>query len=1418
MPDDERPRRLATPALLATPSLPSPASPRTALASLLAVGALAGWLVGLHIDRQQQDEAEAHRLQRLGGASTQLADELLQRMRRFELGLSGLRGAYLAAQAPGFDARSLADGPAARDLAGEFPGALGLGIAERGTALGSGRLEARVQFSNTLASAHLPPGADAASTDRQRQAARAAARSAGMVLSEPEAGPTPRVMAWLPIYLPGPPLLTADERERACVGWAFALLEIPSVVAALMRPHPELRLRLRDGARVLDAPTQGMAAEGGWPPPTRLLTRRVFGRDWQLAVAATPEFAAGETAPAGLTLARPVWVGALAGGMLGGILGGVSGGVSGGVAGGVWGRVLAGLRLALPRRQRRVAASPEVPAEAPAQRPALLPAPPTFATDDARLQGGDSQRQLADALRENEALLQTIKEQGLYSMADVRGTILDVNEGFCRISGYRREELIGQNHRIVNSGTHSREFWVLMWRTIASGQAWRGEICNRSKDGSLYWVHSIMAPFRGADGQIEKYISIRNDITARKVASDTLALERARLDHILRGMHAGTWEWNVATAEMHLNERWAEIVGYRLAELGATTTATWQQFLHPDDRERSAVAIRRHFAGETDQFEIEARVQHRDGHWVWVLDRGRVSSLTADGRAAWMHGTRQDVSERHAAEDALRDASRLAQSASAAKSSFLANISHEIRTPLNAVIGLGYLLQHANLAPEPRGWVHQIQLAGRTLLGLVNDVLDLTKIEAGEVTLETRPFLLQDLVADLAAVHGEQARAKGVDFQLLAPPASLPSVCGDETRLGQVLGNLLSNAIKFTERGSVSFAIEAADLDAQALQLRITVVDTGIGIEPAARPRVFDRFSQADASTTRRFGGTGLGLSIVRQLVELMGGGVGCSSTLGEGSSFWVDLTLPYSTQPARAVGADSAAPADPSPGTAHVAQPSPWAGPSSQPLRLHLEGWAEDEATALRTEAARLGWECRLGPAGASDASDAGEATDIRVVRTPAGMPPGAPGLPPVRLPESWQGMTLPLARLPPSAGELFDAVHALWRGRHADGALSATRLNDTRLAWLQGVRVLVVDDSAINREVAALVLSHQGAQVQTCESGAQALALLGGDVEGGGGGAPTDLSAPNPQACDVVLMDIQMPGLDGYETTRQLRRLHRLSSLATLPIIALTAGAMLTERQHANDAGMDAFLTKPLDPDALIRAVRRHVERHRGTAIGVGQAAREAPTAPPPWPPIEGIDMEDVNQRLSGDLRLFRELLSRLCQDYEDVEQLHALPTPLLPEQRAAWAARVHKLRGSAGMLGAAPLHRAATELETWLADSAGPHPSPQAWQRPALAVAQALQNLRRAQAADAAARSALSGGAAEAADVALHDPQALARLMLHLQQQSLAALDDFRGVEGKLRACWGGAAIEPIADAVQQLNFQTAATLLQALGEPA
>jgi signal transduction histidine kinase len=319
-------------------------------------------------------------------------------------------------------------------------------------------------------------------------------------------------------------------------------------------------------------------------------------------------------------------------------------------------------------------------------------------------------------------------------------------------------------------------------------------------------------------------------------------------------------------------------------------------FTHPDDLKESHALIERHFRGELDYYKFEARMRHREGHWIWVVDRGKVTAWTEEGKPLLMQGTHQDITERKRAEAALRKSNEellqttakaqelavQAELANAAKSEFLANMSHEIRTPMNGVIGMTGLLLDTELTAEQRRYAEIVRASGESLLALLNDILDFSKIEAGRLELETLDFDLRALLEDFAATLALRAQEKGLEFICGVAPDVPAHLVGDPGRLRQVLTNLAGNAVKFTRQGEVAVRVGLVSESQAEVLLRFSVRDTGIGIPQGKQALMFQKFTQADPSTTRQYGGTGLGLAISKQLVERMGGGVLVHGSAGQ--------------------------------------------------------------------------------------------------------------------------------------------------------------------------------------------------------------------------------------------------------------------------------------------------------------------------------------------------------------------------------------------------------------------------------------------------------------------------------------------------------------------------------------------------------
>ena len=933
--------------------------------------------------------------------------------------------------------------------------------------------------------------------------------------------------------------------------------------------------------------------------------------------------------------------------------------------------------------------------------------------------------------------------------------------------------------------------WLLLRRVLAP--------LSRLQDGAVRVQGgdlSLRVGYRRSDelGELSQAFdamtaALQERAAALQASNERLARSEAFQERA--GRIAGVGGWEIDLAEMKLTWTAQTRALHDVDEGFEPTMDNALAFYAPEVRAvlRSVIAAA---MAEGTPWDLELPLTTARGRSLWVRATG--AAEFADGRPVRLVGALQDITARRAADEALREATRAAQAASEAKTAFLANMSHEIRTPMNAVIGLSYLMQQTRLDDEQRELLGKINTAGRTLLEVINDVLDLSKIEAGELEIEQVVFDPRALVDELSAVFQPQATQRGIGLHTELPAALPLRLRGDAVRLRQVLSNLLSNALKFTSQGEVRLTVGVVDAgagaDAGPLRLRFAVQDTGIGMGPLVQERLFTPFMQADASITRRFGGTGLGLSIVKRLVALQGGEITVRSAPGEGSCF--EVTLPFDRASA---GADEAM-------------------PGQRPVEVLV---AEDDAVqreAMLALCRRLGWR--------AEAVGDGKTLVERVrERRREGSPPEAlivdwrlPGIDGLQALAALHGDAVPgrepavvmvsaerreaLARAPDvaladelldkpvEASALFNAVHVAVARRSGDATrvLLASALEAAGVARLPGVRALVVDDSDINREVAQRILVREGAEVRVARDGAEAVALLRDGADG----------------VDIVLMDVQMPVLDGLAAARRIRG---ELGLKRLPLVALTAGALLSERQRALDAGMDGFVSKPFEPQALVSLLHRLVERARGTPLALVPRANAHVAAEDadPWPAIDGIDVRDAQRRLEGDLGLFTRLLNLLCDEFADLAQTTAPPHD--PVALGALTARLHKLAGSAGLLGAQRLQQAAATAES----AARRDAAPDALAPRVAAVALALQDLLAASAGwrqqarqrrRDGERPTSPAGASPVNDAALEQWHA------QLRASDLGALAGFEQLAPYLRSRLGIDRFEAVETAVGRLAF--------------
>ncbi|OGT18151.1 MAG: hypothetical protein A2522_09850 [Gallionellales bacterium RIFOXYD12_FULL_53_10] len=772
-------------------------------------------------------------------------------------------------------------------------------------------------------------------------------------------------------------------------------------------------------------------------------------------------------------------------------------------------------------------------------------------------------QQLEHALAEISNQQHALNEHAIVSITDVKGNITYVNDKFIEISGYSTDELIGKNHRMVKSGEHDQEFFRDLWHTVANGNVWHGQVKNRAKNGRYYWVEATVVPFMDQEGKPYQYVSMRTDITRQKAMELQVQSERRLLKNVMDTLGEGVYMLDQEGNCTYMNTEAEEIVGWTIEEVVGRNLHDILHAQRPDGTRvtadqcpiRQSTLNKKVYRSEAEYF------QHKNGTLfpIAIVASPMIEGNIVTGSVAAF----QDISERKFTERELLRAKETAEAASRAKGDFLATMSHEIRTPMNGIIGMTELALDTEMSAEQREYLNMVKSSADTLLNIINDILDFSKIESGKMELELVEFDVRNLFVSTEKTLAIRAAQKGIELLYDVDNAIPDLLVGDPGRLRQVLTNLLGNAIKFSEHGAITLRMKLLTQSVEGLCVRIEVADQGIGIPADKLAHIFEAFTQADTSTTRKYGGTGLGLAISSKLVAAMGGDLSVESQVGVGSVFGFTVTLPAAKNQLPEAVCDELA------GLSVLIVDDN--ATNCQLLSQQIKRWgmrpivagSATEGIAMLREAQQENtpFDLLLLDAVMSDADGFDFATQLQSM-------PQKPAALVMMLSSASLRADAERCRQSGIANYLSKPIDR-WELMNTIKAALGVQVEDVSVAPAQlasehSLNILLAEDNRVNQKLAITLLQKWGHSVVLANNGIEAVEHAG----------RVDF--------DVILMDLQMPEMSGMEATRLIREQDQLRGRHSR-IVAMTANAMSEDRQRCLDAGMDDYIAKPLNTEKL-------------------------------------------------------------------------------------------------------------------------------------------------------------------------------------------------------------------------------------------
>ena len=863
-------------------------------------------------------------------------------------------------------------------------------------------------------------------------------------------------------------------------------------------------------------------------------------------------------------------------------------------------------------------------------------------------------------------------------ITDKKGCVEWVNEGFVRISGYTLAEMVGRKPGHILQGPDTEPQTIRRIREALSKETGiMAELINYTKSGKPFWIEIDIQPVFDDAGKLVNFIAIENDISNRKATNSKLEQFKATLDQT----HDAVFIFDAQTLRFtYVNNGAMNQIGYSRQEmLSMSPVDIKPDFTESQFRKRIEPLRKK----ETPSLSFETFHQHKNGRRIPVdillqlVDRpGETVSFVAIVR---------DVTEQKRILKDLEQSRDAAQQATRAKSDFLANMSHEIRTPMNAILGMAHLLSNTDPSPRQENFINKIQAAGKGLLGIINDILDFSKIEAGQLVIEKIPFDLDSVLSGISDMVAVKAQEKGLELLFNAQENVPLSLVGDPLRIGQVLTNLANNAVKFTSEGEVVISVSAGDIINDEIPLHFVVRDSGIGMSPAQLQTLFQPFSQADASTTRKYGGTGLGLAICQQLILLMDGEIWAESEKGKGSAFHFNVKLGCLPDVEKQTFIPSA---DLRGMKVLVLDDNPT---FQEITRQMLESFTfqvvlastGQEAISLLEKAVAEGNPVDLVLADwKMPGMDGLEASQkIRenplISKTPTIIMITAFGREEIMEKAELIGLDGFLIK-PVNRSLLFNTIMQCLGKPAEPRKKSHINLDVDKKTFesLQGLQVLLVEDNLFNQEVAKELMEFAGVHVTVVDNGRKAVDAV----------AETDF--------DAVLMDIQMPEMDGYEAMRIIRS--KETGKPRIPLIAMTANVMEADRERSRLAGADDQVDKPITPSILYAALARWTGRDGGRKEWTDSKTKHPQEGKSDLylPLLPGLDATQGLNRFEGNRGMYARLLSRFKSEHK--EMIQEIQRAATEEDNTLVERLLHTLKGLAATIGARKLAKNAKALE--------------------------------------------------------------------------------------------------------------------------